>query len=89
MNEAPRPDAPEEEQGGGWYKTIFNALMIYFAFNAVTSFLGGRLGGQKDNSSDGTVKTGAVNRAPESIPAFWPLGTKMVLERVIWSNGRI
>ena len=77
MANAQAADAPEEQQGGGWYKSIFNALMIYFAFNAGTQLLG-RLGGQKDvTSPDGSVKPAPASRAAE-VPALWPLGTKMV-----------
>lgn len=74
-----QPDAPEEQQGGGWYKTLLNVVVIYFAMNAATSFIGGRFGSQKDvTSSDGGVNPGAT-RGIEPVPALWSLGTKMVL----------
>ena len=80
MANAQAANAPEEQQGGGWYKSIFNALMIYFAMNAATQLLGGKLGGQKDTVTgpDGSVKPAPANRAVE-VPALWSLGTKMVL----------
>jgi len=69
-----QPDAPEERQGAGWYKILLNALMVYFAFNAISSFIGGRLGTQTDGTR--SASTGGV----EQIPALWSLGTKMVIQ---------
>ena len=68
----------EERQGQGWLRTILNAVTIYFAINAVSSFIGGRLGAQKNGTSpDGDVKP-ASSRGAEQIPALWSLGTVMV-----------
>ena len=80
VNAQPAADAPEEQQGGGWYKTIFNAIMVYFAINAATQLLGGKLGGQKDavTGPDGSVKPRGATQAAEPVPALWSLGTKMV-----------
>lgn len=72
-------DAPEEQQGRGWYKSILNGIMIYFAFNAAVQLFGGKLSGQKDDvtTPDGSVKPAPASQAAE-VPALWPLGTKMV-----------
>jgi hypothetical protein len=67
-----QPDAPEEQQGGGWYKTLLNVVMIYFVINGISSFLSGRMGTQTDGD------TGASKGGPAPIPALWSLGTKMV-----------
>jgi hypothetical protein len=72
----------EGEEGGGtsWMKTLMNAVAIYFAVNAATSFIAGRLGGQKNATApdaDGIVKPAATSA--EQFPALWDLGTKMVL----------
>jgi len=79
MANAQAADAAEEQQGRGWYKSIFNAIMIYFAINAATQLLGGKLGAQKDSATgpDGSVKPAPASRAAE-VPALWSLGTKMV-----------
>ena len=65
----------QEEQQGSWMRTILNALMVYFAINAVTSFLGGRFGPQQNvtsaDSAGGQVQQNAAS-------ALWPFGTKMV-----------
>lgn len=69
----------EEQQQTSWGRTILNVVTIYFAVNAVTSFLGSRLGGQKDVvSTDGTTKPAAAVKGVEQFPALWPLGTHMV-----------
>jgi len=73
--------AVEAEEGQSWYKTILNAVAIFVAVNAVTSFIGGRLGGQKNvTAPDGTVKP--ATPAVEQFPALWNLGTKMVRQRM-------
>jgi len=64
----------QEEQQGSWMRTILSALMVYFAINAVTSFLGGRLGPQQNVSSASSGGQAQQNAAS----ALWPLGTKMV-----------
>ena len=77
MANARTADAPAEEQRGGWYKTLVNAIMIYFALNTVTSLIGGKFGGQKNvTSGDESVKPAAA----AAVPALWSLGTKMVPE---------
>jgi hypothetical protein len=73
-----QPDAPEEQQGGGWYKTLINVVLIYFAMNAATSLIGGKFGPQKDVASSAGGDSPAATRGIEAIPALWPLGTKMV-----------
>src|SRR5207237_8518615 len=69
----------QEEQPTSWGRTLLNIVAIYFAVNAVISFIGGRLGGQKDVvSTDGTTKPAAAVKGVEQFPALWPLGTQMV-----------
>lgn len=69
-----------QEEQGSWMRTIINALMIYFAINAATSFIGGKFGAQKDVSAGttGGQTQQAKNTASPTVPALWPLGTKMV-----------
>jgi len=76
----------EEEQQTSWGRTILNVVTIYFAVNAVTSFVGSRLGGQKDIvSTDGTSKPAAAGvKGVEQFPALWPLGTQMVRLSIKW-----
>jgi hypothetical protein len=65
-----------QEEQGSWMRTILNAVLIYFAINAVTAFVGGRLGPQKNVTSDGAQgQPGTTNPA---VSALWPFGTKMV-----------
>jgi len=66
----------QEEQQGSWMRTILNALMIYFAINAVTSFLGGRLGQQQNGTS---TDSGGGQVQQNAASALWPFGTKMVM----------
>ena len=73
-----QPAAPEQQQGGqSWLRTILNFVAIYFAVNAVSSFVGSRFGAQKDVSGAGGVKPAGVK--VNEVPALWPMGTKMVL----------
>ena len=65
-------------------------MTIYFAVNAVTSFISGRLGGSKEVvSPDGTTKPAAAAvKGVEQFPALWPLGTQMVcVSRITGCNG--
>ena len=73
------PAAQQEEQGTSWFRTILNAVMVYFAISAVMNLVGGRFGGQKQSSgtSDAPVKSGTPQNV-QQIPALWELGTKMV-----------
>jgi len=73
-----QPDAPEEQQGGGWYRMALNVVLIYFAMNAATSLIGGKFGPQKDVASSDGGDSSTANRGIEAIPALWSLGTKMV-----------
>jgi hypothetical protein len=76
------PEAQEEEGQGSWIRTILNGVMIFFAVNAVSTFIGGRFGGQKAEVTDPTgnvnVKPAANVQGAAQIPALWPLGTMMV-----------
>jgi hypothetical protein len=75
----------EEQQGqGSWMRSILNGLLIFFAINAASSFLGGKFGAQKNvTSTDGIVKP-ATNQGAAQIPALWNLGTKMVLTKRVY-----
>jgi hypothetical protein len=68
-------DAPQEEQQqGGWLRSLLNAVLIYFAVNTVMSIIAGKFGPQKNvTNPDGTISH-PVNQ----IPALWTLGTDMV-----------
>ena len=72
-----QPAAPEQQQGQSWLRTILNFVAIYFAVSAVSSFVGGRFGAQKDVSGDDGIKPAGVK--VNEVPALWPMGTKMVL----------
>jgi len=74
MANARQAPAQEEQQEGGWWRTILNAVLIYFAINAATALIGGKLGVQK-NATD---QDGSAARGPEQVPPLWPLGTEMV-----------
>jgi hypothetical protein len=76
------PEAQEEEGQGSWLRTILNGVMIFVAVNAVSTFIGGRLGGQKaqvtDPDGNVNVKPAGNVQGTAQIPALWPLGTIMV-----------
>jgi membrane associated rhomboid family serine protease len=74
-----QPAAAEQQDGQPWWRTGLNFVAIYFAVNALSGFVGGKYGAQKDVSgTDGGVKPAAVAGANE-VPALWSLGTKMVV----------
>ena len=74
------PEAQQEEGQGSWFRTILNGVTIFFAINAVSTFIGGRLGAQKTEVTDpsGIVKPAANVQGAAQVPALWPLGTVMV-----------
>jgi hypothetical protein len=88
MANAQEGGAEREEGGTSWMKTIVNAIMIYFAVNAVTSFIAGRMGGQKNvTAPDGTVRPAPT--AAEQFPPLWELGTQMVqitMDKIIYQR---
>jgi len=71
-----------EERGQSWMRTLLNAIMIYFAVNAVTSFFVGKIAGPKNATApaaDGQVKPAATTA--QQFPPLWDLGTKMVMSK--------
>jgi hypothetical protein len=75
---ANEPAAVEQQEGQSWMRTALSFVAIYFAVNAVSSFVGGKWGAQKDVSgTDGVVKPAAI-QGVANVPALWPMGTKMV-----------
>ena len=72
-----RQAAQQEQDQGGWLQTLLRAAMVFIVINAATSFLGGKLGAQKNVTGQaGGAKP--ANPGPERIPALWSLGTNMV-----------
>jgi hypothetical protein len=70
---ANEPAAAEQQEGQSWMRFAFNFVAIFFAVNAVSSFVGGKWGAQNDVSGGAGKPAGVAN-----VPALWSMGTKMV-----------
>lgn len=74
-----QPAAAEQQDGQPWWRTGLNFVAIYFAVNALSGFVGGKFGAQKEVSgTDGVVKPATIS-GTDQVPALWSLGTKMVI----------